>query len=115
MKYITALSGLEFYSYHGLYPEEKQLGQVFRVDVKVTMELDRPIETIADAVNYEILYATVSQEMAIRQDLIETVAQRTLRRLEQHFGKQASIEVTIYKPNPAGVFKSGVAAVTLSV
>lgn len=114
MKYITALTGLEFYSYHGLYAEEQVLGSKFRVDVKVTMDIDEPIATLDDAVNYEILFNTAKEEMAVRQDLIETVAQRILTRLQEHFGKPSSIEVTIYKPNPAGVFKSGVASVTFS-
>lgn len=114
MKYITALSGLEFYAYHGLYAEEQILGQKFKVDVKVTMDIDKPITHIEDAVNYEMLFNTAREEMAVRQDLIETVAQRILARLQKHFGAAPSVEVTIYKPNPAGVFKSGVASVTIS-
>ena len=115
MKYTTALTGLEFYGYHGLYAEEQVLGQLFMIDMKVTIDLDKPIATLEDAVNYEILFQTAKEEMTTRQDLIETVAQRILTRLQEHFGKPAGIEVTIYKPNPAGVFKSGVASVTLSV
>lgn len=115
MKYITALTGLEFYAYHGLYAEEQVLGGNFKVDMKVTMEISKPFESLEDAVNYEILFTTATEEMALRQDLIETVAQRILVRLQEHFGKPSFIEVTIYKPNPAGVFKSGVASVTLSV
>lgn len=114
MKYITALTGLEFYSYHGLYSEEQVLGQLFIVDVKVTMDIDKPITHVEDSVNYEILFNTAKEEMAVRQDLIEIVAQHILARLQKHFGAAASIEVTIYKPNPAGVFKSGVASVTIS-
>lgn len=114
MKYITALTGLEFYSYHGLYAEEQILGQLFKVDMKVTIDIDKPITYIEDAVDYEILFNTAKEEMAVSQELIETVAQRILARLQNHFVTATSIEVTIYKPNPAGVFKSGVASVTIS-
>jgi dihydroneopterin aldolase len=115
MNYTTTLTGLEFYAYHGLYPEEQVLGQLFGVDVKVILDLDKPISSLEDAVNYEVLFNTAKEEMAVRQELIETVAQRILKRLHKHFPSAITIEVTIHKPNPAGVFKSGVASVTLSV
>ncbi|MES2559909.1 MAG: dihydroneopterin aldolase [Bacteroidota bacterium] len=115
MKYVTSLTGLEFYGYHGLYAEERVLGANFTVDMKVTLEISKPIENLEDAVNYEILFNTAKEEMAVRQDLIETVAQRILARLQEYFGKPTAIEVTIYKPNPAGGFKSGVASVTFSL
>jgi 7,8-dihydroneopterin aldolase/epimerase/oxygenase len=114
MKYTTTLNGLEFYGYHGLYAEEQVLGANFGVDIKVTLEISKPIESLEDAVNYEVLFTIAKEEMSIRQDLIETVAQRILARLQKHFNELGSIEVTIYKPNPAGVFKSGVASVTFS-
>ncbi|MES2780318.1 MAG: dihydroneopterin aldolase [Bacteroidota bacterium] len=114
MKYTTALKELEFYGYHGLYAEEKVLGGNFRVDMKVTMDIAKPIATLDDAVNYEVLFNTAKEEMAVRQDLIETVAQNILNRLQEHFGKEGRIELTIYKPNPAGLFKSGIASVMLS-
>lgn len=114
MKYETALKGLEFYGYHGLYEEEKILGGKFRVDVKVTTELTKPIHTLDEAVNYEILYTIAKEEMSARQDLIETVAQHIFSRVRNHFGEHCFIEVTIHKPNPAGVFKSGEASVTFT-
>lgn len=114
MKYTTALTGLEFYAYHGLYPEEQILGQLFKVDVTVTMVLDKPVSSIEDAVNYEIIFDAVKEEMATRQALIETVGQRIIARLKSHFDKAVSVDVTIYKPNPAGVFKSGVASVRIT-
>jgi len=112
MKYITSVTGLQFYAYHGLYAEEKLLGGQFMVDITITMKINNPVTSIEDAINYEFLFETAKEEMAIRQDLIETVAQHIFKKLKAVFGNEVDIKVTIYKPNPAGVFKSGVASVT---
>ncbi|MBE3555199.1 MAG: dihydroneopterin aldolase, partial [Thermicanus sp.] len=33
------IRGMEFYSYHGVFPEENRLGQLFIVDVECTLSL----------------------------------------------------------------------------
>ncbi len=114
MKYITSLTGLEFFSFHGLYAEEKLLGAKFMVDVSVEHQIDKPITSIDEATNYEVIFNTVKAEMAKPQELIETVAQHILTVLKREFPTSGKIEVTIHKPNPAGVFKSGVASVKIS-
>lgn len=114
MQYKTTLTGLEFYAYHGIYAEEQILGQLFRVDVSINMETDKQITKLEEAVNYETIFNTIKLEMAIKQALIETVAQNILTKLKEIYS-DGIIEVTIHKPNPAGAFKSGVASVTIQV
>jgi dihydroneopterin aldolase len=114
MNYITSITGLAFYAFHGLYREERIIGANFKVDVKVVVEIKTPISTLENATNYELIYSAVEEEMAIAQDLIETVAQNILIKIKQHFPQAERVEVTIHKPNPAGVFKSGIASVTIS-
>lgn len=114
MNYTTTLTGLEFFSFHGLYAEEKVLGAKFLVDVSVECEINKPISSLEEAVNYEIIYHTVKSQMAVAEDLLETVAHKILDVLKKEFAQAKRVEVTIHKPNPAGTFKSGVASVTLS-
>jgi dihydroneopterin aldolase len=56
---------------------------------------------------------TVKAAMAVPQELLETVAQNIIVVLKQEFPKAKNIEVTIHKPNPAGLFKNGVASVRM--
>lgn len=112
MKYRTNLNNLEFFAYHGLYEEEKVFGGRFFVDVSLEMDTNAEIVALDQAFNYEIIFSVAREEMAQRQDLIETVAQRILGRLSHEFKNSTHIEVTISKPNPAGLFGSGVASVT---
>jgi dihydroneopterin aldolase len=114
MKYTTSLTGLEFYCHHGLYAEEKVLGAVFRVDISIERELDAFVSSIEEATNYEIIFNVARAQMSAPQDLLETVAQNILTILKQEFPQSVLITVTIHKPNPAGLFKSGVASVTIS-
>lgn len=112
MRYETALTGLEFYSYHGVYAEERSIGALFYVDLKVTREAAQPIQTLDEATNYELLFQIAKTQMARPEALLEVVAQRILNDV-QHAFPGADVEVCIHKPNPAGVFKSGTASVRL--
>lgn len=112
MRYETALTGLEFYSYHGVYAEERRIGALFYVDLKVTREAAQPIQTLDEATNYELLFHMAKTHMARPEALLEVVAQRILNDMLETF-PGADLEVSIHKPNPAGVFKSGTASVKL--
>ena len=115
MTYITTVNGLEFYAHHGLYAEERLIGGIFRVDMKVSLEKNDAINSLEEAVNYEWLVAIAKEEMDQPNELIETVAQNILKRIQNLHVNARSIEVTIHKPNPAGLFKSGEASVTLAI
>ena len=36
------LTGLQFYGFHGVNPEERSLGQTFVVDLEAELDLERP-------------------------------------------------------------------------
>ncbi|WP_137845762.1 dihydroneopterin aldolase [Microbacterium sp. 2FI] len=95
------LTGLRVFGHHGVYDDERRVGQYFVVDV--TLHLDtRPAATsddVADTVHYgelaERLAAIVAGEPV---DLLETLAQRLAdavladRRVER-------TRVTVHKPD----------------
>ncbi|HXA01982.1 MAG TPA: dihydroneopterin aldolase, partial [Cytophagaceae bacterium] len=74
-----SLEGLEFFAYHGYYPEEQSNGNTFSVDVKVISELD-PLELnhLEKTINYELIFVIVEKEMERSTALLETVAARIL-------------------------------------
>jgi dihydroneopterin aldolase len=113
MRYETVLKGLKFRAFHGVYEQERLMGGVFRVDVSVIRTIEQPITTLEQATNYEIIFEVVSSEMKATKELIESVAQGILYRLNNQF-PDGQISVTIHKPNPAGLFKSGEASVTFT-
>ena len=118
MKLQTALEGLAFYAYHGLYAFEKEKGAEFFVDVIITEEVEdtNPLNEINQVINYEEIFTIVKEEMEIRRDLIEDLAKTILTRIgHQLLDKNAAIKVKITKPNPGGLFGSGAASVSLEI
>jgi 7,8-dihydroneopterin aldolase/epimerase/oxygenase len=116
MKLQTALEGLAFFAYHGLYPFEKEKGATFIVDVWVNEEIEdvNPLNTIDQVINYEAIFNIVKEEMEIRRDLIEDLAKTILARISMLLvERKVQVKVKITKPNPGGLFGSGAASVTL--
>lgn len=96
------LEGLEFYAHHGFYEEEQSLGNRFQVDLKIRADVTKAGENdeLNLTVDYVKVYALVNDQMKIRFKLLETLGQRIISELRQHFPKIVFIEVTISKFNP---------------
>lgn len=95
--------GMEFYGYHGVYPEENQLGQRFYVDAEVMLDLSAAgkSDCLEDTVNYATLYQLVKNVLEIeRYQLIETVAEQCAIQILNHFPKVEEVFIRITKPNP---------------
>ena len=76
------LEGLRFFGYHGLYPEERTLGQRFLVDVEAELDLrDAGLhDELDETVNYQSLYTLVRSIVEGEpMMLIEAVADRIAR------------------------------------
>lgn len=96
------LKGMEFYAYHGVLAEEKQLGQRFTVDVEMLLDV-RPAAAADDlnlTINYAQVYdfvATVMQGESCR--LLETLAEKIAAGVCQRYGNLVKeIVVRVYKP-----------------
>jgi 7,8-dihydroneopterin aldolase/epimerase/oxygenase len=96
-----SLEGLEFFAYHGYYPEEKSKGNNFSVDLKVTIGLDdEEVNKLEKTINYESMYAIVEKEMGESTALLETVAARIIEAIFIQFTRVQEAEVAVSKFNP---------------
>lgn len=106
--YVT---GMEFWGYHGVYPEENKLGQRFRVDVILETDLKQTGKTdeLDDTVNYAKVY-TVCKEIVEGKPykLIEAVAENLASELLKEFSTVLYCTVKVVKPDPPipGHYKS---------
>lgn len=116
MNYTCSLQNLVFHGFHGLHPEEALTGGLFQVDIHIetTRTDEENFNHIGTVLNYETIYALIKTEMSHRSDLIESVASRIISRVYQVLPEIRKVTVSITKPNPGGLFKSGEARVTLS-
>lgn len=103
MDYIH-LNEMEFYGYHGALPEEKKLGQRFRVTVSLATNLQEAGRTdnLDKTVNYAEVYELC--KMIVEGEpvkLIETIAEIIARGIMESFpDKVSGVRVILVKPDP---------------
>jgi dihydroneopterin aldolase len=99
---MIAIEGMEFYSYHGCFAEEKEIGTHFTVDFYFKNDTSRAevSDNIEDTISYLDVYQLVKAEMAVSSDLLEHVARRTLKRIFEEYPQMYWAKFKIQKMNP---------------
>ncbi|WP_413304751.1 dihydroneopterin aldolase [Bacillus sp. 1P10SD] len=94
---------MEFYGYHGVFPEENRLGQRFAVDLSVTVDLKKAGETdeLEHSVNYGELYQVCKEIVEGKPyKLVEAVAERIAGSVLKQFPLVLDVTVKVIKPDP---------------
>lgn len=96
------IEDMEFFAYHGFYPEENRIGCKYTVDLRLSLPLNEPGESdnLAHTVNYEEVYNLIRKEMEVNSKLIEHVAQRIMSALQTRYPQLQHIDLHLYKYNP---------------
>jgi len=107
---LILIEGMEFYSFHGHFKEERIVGNKFMVDLTIETDMDKPAESdnLKDAVNYQQAYLIVKQEMEKKSYLLENIAGRILDAIysEMEGIKQATVKVSKMNPPMGGKIAS---------
>jgi len=94
---------MEFYGYHGVFPEENKLGQRFMVDLVVITDLKPAGESddLSQSINYGELYRVCKEIVEGKPyKLVESVAEKIASTCLTEFPKAQSITVKVIKPDP---------------
>ncbi|RTR26429.1 dihydroneopterin aldolase [Robertmurraya yapensis] len=97
------LNKMEFYGYHGVFPEENRLGQRFIVDLVVNVDLRRAGETdnLTYSINYGELYEVCKKIVEGEPfKLVEAVAEKIADTCLSQFTRAAACTVKVIKPDP---------------
>ena len=113
------LDNIQFYGYHGVFPEETRLGQTFIVSLDLGIDLAAAGQSddLAQTVNYATVYETVKGIVEGQPlKLIETLAETIARTLLNQEVRIQTITVRVKKPNPpfAAVFDGVTVEITRS-
>jgi dihydroneopterin aldolase len=102
MEQTVKLTGMKFYAYHGVSPQETSVGNYFTVDISYAFPMKDVFESddLRDVINYAEVYEAVKAEMERPSRLLEHVAGRILRLLEATFPQLTHIKLTLSKLNP---------------
>lgn len=94
---------MEFYAYHGVFSEEKKLGQIFVVDLTMEADLSEAAKTddLAKTINYAEAYDAVKEVMEKRAyDLVETVTENICATILDKFRIVERVTAKVIKKNP---------------
>lgn len=96
------LKGLKLYAYHGVLPQENQVGAEYTIDLRLKTDFTQAAETDRQegTVNYAEVFNAVKKEMEIPSQLLEHVAWRIARRLLDDFPTISKVDIALYKQNP---------------
>lgn len=94
---IIRLNNLHFFSYHGLYKEEKMIGAEFEVNLTVSFTPPDKIIALDETVNYEKLYQLVKEEMQKPRELLETLVVEITQAIHLSFPQIKKIDISICK------------------
>ena len=97
------LTGMQFYGFHGVNPEERRLGQPFVVDLTAELDLRAAgaSDDLADTVSYAHLYRAVKAVMEGEpRQLLETAAGAIADVILQQHPAVAAVRVRVGKPRP---------------
>ena len=98
--YKLLLKNIQFYGYHGVFPEERTLGQQFSVDIEIIFERKEIEDNLNTTINYAKLYdMVISIGTGKKFELIETLADEIADLIFEKF-PAISLKVKIKKPYP---------------
>ncbi|HSP21579.1 MAG TPA: dihydroneopterin aldolase [Planococcus sp. (in: firmicutes)] len=97
------VNDMEFYGYHGVFPEETKLGQRFRLTVSLAVDLSKAGTT--DELEHTVHYGEVYEACRAivegpPKKLVEAVAEEVASRILSQFPLVKGIRVQLVKPDP---------------
>ena len=96
------LKGLKLYAYHGVLPQENQVGAEYTIDLRLKTDFTQAAETdrLEGTVNYPEVLSAVKKDIRIPSQLLEHVTWRIARRLLDDFPTISEVNIALYKQNP---------------
>ncbi len=97
------IKGMEFFAFHGHYPEEKLAGNKFELNIILWTDTSvaERTDNIKDALNYQAVYATIKQDIEnTNSNLLENLARRILDSLFENYPAIEKAELELNKMHP---------------
>lgn len=95
------LKNIRFFSYHGIFEEERILGNNFIVNITVDVVVETlPVLHMKQSIDYVAIYELVAQRMAKATPLLETVATEIAQTILARYSLAIKVEISIDKITP---------------
>jgi len=96
------VTGLSLHAYHGVMQHEAKVGQTFKLDLVLEMDLVAACRSdkLADTVGYDQVVEVASRAFcAKRYRLVEAAAGAVADAILTRFDKVSAVRVTVHKPH----------------
>jgi dihydroneopterin aldolase len=96
------VNGLVLHAYHGVMPHEAKVGQPFKLDLVLDIDLVAASrsDTLKETVSYEALVKTASEAFCVRRyRLVEAAAGAVAAAVLDRYPRVRGIRVTVRKPH----------------
>ena len=102
MKTYIHFDKMHFYAYHGVDPQEQNVGNDFSVELTLYVPFEAAMrsDSLSNTVNYAHIYKEINVIMSTPSRLLENVAGRIITTLQARFPKVRGGRIAIYKENP---------------
>ena len=99
---LVKLEGLDFFAHHGVYDEEREIGNKYTVSIELQLdgELGFLSDDLRNTINYEEVYRLVHDVMCRPKKLLETLAAEINQRALEQFELAQLVRTTVSKHNP---------------
>ncbi|MCH5221575.1 MAG: dihydroneopterin aldolase [Muribaculaceae bacterium] len=96
------IEGLKLFAYHGVFEQERIVGNTFEINAKLYFNAEKAMMTdnIDLSANYAAIIEMIKEEMSIPSNLLENVVYRIYRRIERQFPIITGGSITLYKQHP---------------
>lgn len=103
------LEDMEFYAFHGHYPEEQAIGGKYSVDLTIETNTGKAetSDELADTIDYTELYQIVKGEMGKPARIMEHLARRIINSVKERMKNIDKVTVKLSKINPPAGGKMG--------
>ena len=96
------VTGLSLHAYHGVMQHEAKVGQTFKLDLKLDIDLAAAARSdkLADTVGYDQVVDLASRAFCARRyRLVEAAAGAVADAILERFRRVAAVRVTVHKPH----------------
>lgn len=95
------LHQLQLFAHHGIYAEEKLLGNWFDLDLTIRYQPEKlPIQHLSESIDYVAVYDLVKERMAQATPLLETVITEIAIAILKKFTLAEEVDISIRKKHP---------------
>lgn len=105
-KTAIELDRIRLYAYHGVFEQERIVGNMFEVSLKAEYPFEKAMrsDNLNDTVSYVRLYEIIANEMKVPSNLLENVAYRIIHAVTSEFQdiEHGNIKITKMTPPISG-------------